>query len=195
MPWEVIEKVISHSYESRWPINPESILSFSLTCRDLRPRSLCFLVTNAILHTRDKAFDFCNFLEAKPHLKPFVQSVYVHPRDFVPVPLLQVLVLPNLSRIELVDFYVGEYLPSLNQSTLTCSRLLSARIQTLSLYRLLFKTSLQFFQLLSAFPRIVHLVCQDVFIDREDDPIALPVEVAKQRLSKQLHLRTVSFEI
>ena len=199
LPWEVIERVISHSYEPaigtpqryRWPITPESILNFSLTCRDLRPRSLCFLVANAILYTRDKAFDFCDFLEAKPHLQPFVRSISVDPENFAPIPLLQVHVLPNLSRVEFFDLKgrIDSQL-SLNPSILTCSRLLSGRIQTLSISMLYFKSSLQCFQLLSAFPKILHLIWIYALIKEEDNTSAL--EVAKQRLSRRLRLRTVS---
>ena len=197
LPWEVIERVISHSAGDLGRLydeNSESILNFSLTCRDLRPRSLCFLVADVVLHSREHIFDFCDFLRAKPHLKTFVRSISVDPRTFVPVPLLQADVLPNLSQIEFIDLK-GDPLCSLNQSSLTCSRLLSAHIRTLFLYALSFKSDIYFIQILSAFPKIAHLVCQDVFIDREDGTSARPAEVAKQRLSKRLHLRTVSSSI
>ena len=196
LPWEVIERVIGHSYDLGRPYykNSRSILNFSLTCRDLRPRTLCFLVADVVLHSREKVFDFFDFLQAKPHLKPFVRSICVDFGNFVPIPLLQVHVLPNLSKIEFRDWnFESLYLPSLNQSTLTCSQLLSAHIQTLSLCVLCFKSSIYFFQIPSAFPNILHLVCEDAFIKQEDKTSAL--EVAKQRLSQRLHLRTVSFQL
>ena len=186
---------ISHcDCDSKWWLNPKLILNFSLTCRELRPRSLCLLVSHPVLSGSNKVFDFCDFLRGKPHLKPLVHSISVNPKDFAPVPLLQADVLPNLSQIEFIDLK-GDPLCSLNQSSLTCSRLLSAHIRTLFLYALSFKSDIYFIQILSAFPKIAHLVCQDVFIDREDGTSARPAEVAKQRLSKRLHLRTVSSSI
>ncbi len=49
LPWEGIERVISHSCDS--DRHPEAIRNFSLTCRELRLRSLCLLVADlAFLH-------------------------------------------------------------------------------------------------------------------------------------------------
>ena len=96
LPWEVIERVIGHSGD-----HPETLHSFSLTCRQLRPRALCFMVADAKFKTRDQIFDFCDFLQAKPHLKPLVRSIAVDPVHFAPFPLLHIL--PNLSAISFIS--------------------------------------------------------------------------------------------
>ncbi|KAM5543198.1 hypothetical protein V8D89_003072 [Ganoderma adspersum] len=191
LPWEIIERIIGHSSH-----NPKSIRNFSHTCRELRPRSLCLLVANVTLYSRNKIFDFCHFLQAKPHLTPFVRSLTVHPHDFAPVPLLRIL--PNLSKIEfnnsgILNRSIGrrnKVVQILNQPTLTCCRLLSTRIQTLRLSGLVFGTYLQFLHLLSAFTSILHLECLNVSIFEEGDPVLL--DVAKQRLSRRLRLLSVS---
>ena len=186
LPWEVIERIIGHS----WHDYP-TIRNFSLTCRELRPRSLCLLVAEAVLHSRDKIFNFCDFLRAKPYLKPLVRSILVDPNNFAPVPLLRLL--PNLSEIRFTfDNDNGDFIHTvLNQSVLTSCRLLSTRIQTLSLAYLSFAASLQFLQILSAFTNIVHLNCLDVLFDAEGDGPS-PNHVFTQRLSQRLRLLTVS---
>ena len=188
LPWEVIERTISHSCDSDKPgRNPKSIRNFSLTCRALRPRSFCFLVSDATFHSRDQVFDFCDLLRAKPHLKRYVRSISVNSNDFAPVPLLRIL--PNLSRIELANppSKDGVYPHTvLNQSS---SRWLGTHIHTLCLTRLYFKTCLHFCRVLSAFPRTSRLVCRDVCI--EDTGATRPLYVATQRLSQQLCLLTV----
>ena len=185
LPLEVIEMIISHSS------HPKTISNFSLTCRVLRPRGLCLLVADVTLHSRNKLFDFCDFLQAKTHLKPFVHSILVRPNDFAPVPLLHML--PNLPEIRFIESpsFDGYVVPAnLNQSTLTGCRLFSSNIQSLSLSNLHFITPLQFLRVLSAFPSIQHLVCLNIFCGKEGE--LAPLDVAKRRLAQKLHLRTVS---
>ena len=191
LPWEIIERIIGHSCD------PETIYNFSLTCSDLRPRSLCLLVSDASLHSRDQVFDFCEFLKAKPHLKPLVRSILVDPGNFAPVPLFHML--PNLSEVHFVgiDCMDGDYgsrHPSfsrmvLNESTLKSCRFPTTHIQTLSLSDVSFATSLQFLRVLSAFATIVHLVCSNAFIHVKGD--LGPLDVAKRRLAPRLRLLTV----
>lgn len=105
LPWEIIERVIGYSGD-----HPETLFSFSLTCRQLRPRALCFMVASADFKNRDQIFDFCDFLQAKPHLKPLVLSITVILVDFAPFPLLHIL--PSLSKISFVSprHHVGTHL-------------------------------------------------------------------------------------
>ena len=194
LPWEVIERIISHSWdpdpeEPQRRRNPASILNFSLACRELRPRSLCFLVADPVFYSRNDIFDFCNFLQANPYLKPFVRSIAVEPKHFAPVPLLRIL--PNLSKIEFTND-LNDLPLDLNQSILTTCRLLSSRIQTLSLSNLRFTTSLQFFRVLSSFTTIAYLVCHDTFIEKPEEGNAVSAYIAKQQLSQRLRLLTVS---
>lgn len=187
LPWELIERIIGHSS------HPETISNFSLTCHQLRPRSLSLLVINVTLRSRSKAFLFCDFLEAKPHLKPFVRSLIIRPNDFAPIPLL--CILPNLSEIKFAipprpfsrAFSLCTFF---SQSTLTGCQFFGAHIQSLSLSDLDFKTYIQFLRVLSAFTSITHLVCSNVYIKQEGTQTTL--DVAKRRLAQNLHLRTVS---
>ena len=185
LPLEVIERIISHSS------HPKTISNFSLTCRVLRPRGLCLLVADVTLHSRNKLFDFCDFLQAKTHLRPLVHSILVRPKDFAPVPLLHML--PNLPEITFIESspFDDHFMPAiLNQSTLTSCRLFSTNIQSLCLSNLHFITPIQFLRVLSAFPSIQHLVCLNVFSGKEGE--LAPLDVAKQRLAPKLRLRTVS---
>ena len=72
LTWEVLERIIGHSGD-----HPQTLLSFSLTCRGLSPRALCFLVAD--VHSQSPRsvdiFDFCDFLQAKPHLTHLVHSI------------------------------------------------------------------------------------------------------------------------
>ncbi|KAI1791285.1 WD40-repeat-containing domain protein [Ganoderma leucocontextum] len=197
LPLEVIERVIGHSGDHR-----STIHNFSLTCSDLRPRSLCFLVTDAEFQSRDQIFDFCDFLRAKPHLKCFVRSITVHPNHLAPVPLLKDL--PNLSDFTFADSWlkrVDSYrdLPAtlLHQSTLTSCHLLGMHIQTLRLSDLLFATPLAFVRALSAFPNIVHLACKDVFIlQMKDHRSRVPLEVMRQHSRPgRVRLQTLTIDI
>ena len=190
LPWELVEKIIGCSCDPG-DCNYEVIRNFSLTCHQLRPRSLCFLVANASLSSRDKVFDFCDFLQDKSYLKPFVRSIAIHPKDFAPVPLLRIL--PNLSEIKFVNT-TGRQAPMvLNQSSLKCCQRLSTHIHTLSLSHLYFATSIQFLHVLSAFTGIVHLACSSVLIEEQGDQT--PLDVANRRLSPRLRLLTVSLPV
>ena len=195
LPWEVLERIIGHS-------SNRTILNCSLTCRDLRPHSLCLLITDVKFHSRGKLLDFCDFLTAKPHLKPLVRSIVVHPDQFAPNPLLRML--PNLSEIKFAETTMSTTVARkpivLHKSTLAGCQFPSARIQSLSLANLHFRTPIQFLHVLSTFTSIKHLVCSDVWIK----PSAMPgpngwsesapqtVDVAKRRLAQKLRLRTVS---
>ncbi|KAI1795698.1 hypothetical protein LXA43DRAFT_913818, partial [Ganoderma leucocontextum] len=159
LPWEGLERIIRHSRDY-----PKTLHNFSLTCCELRPRSS--LVANVVFTSRDPIFDFCDFLQAKPHLKPLVRSIAVNPNDFAPIPILNVNVLPNLSDLTFAPAKAGsddpdlQRLPTvLNRSTLTCCQRLGTHIQTPHLSQLSFPTYLAFARLLLAFTNITHLVC------------------------------------
>ena len=182
-PWEVIERIIGHSGDHR-----KTLHNFSLTCRDLRPRALCLLVADVAFRNSCSMFDFCDFVKAKPHLKPLVRSVAVNANDFAPFPLLNVL--PNLSNLKLADYRKDVSPTFVNRKSLTCCELFGTHIQTLHLSFLRFPTSLAFAHLLLAFSNINHLVCKGIDIRAEGSPA--PLELIKRRLTERLHLLTVS---
>ena len=180
LPWEVIERVIGHSAAG----HPETVRGFSLTCRNLRPRSLCFMVDDADLQTRTQIFDFCDFLRAKPHLKPLVRSITLRLDDFAPSPLLRIL--PSLRRVVFDSGTRYTPLPSgaFNRPTLTCCEQFGVHVRTLYLSGFSFPTYLDFARVLLAFRNITHLICVDVIIEAEGDRAHLgPM---KRRLSKRL---------
>ena len=189
LPWELIERVIGHSGGHR-----ETLRRFSLTCHNLRPRALCLLVADVHFKSRDQIFDFCDFLQANPHLKTLVCSITVKPGDFAPFPLLSVL--PNLSKLK---FYPPpntrqrdrKAATVLNRSTVACCRSLGTNIQTLHLSQLSFPTCLDFARLLLMFANLTHLCCSGVFLRAEKNQTH--VDVVKRRISDRLHLSTVSF--
>lgn len=187
LPWEVIERVISYSGDHRG-----TILSFSLTCRDLRPRSLCLLVADATFEGREQTFDFCDFLQTNPYLKAFVRSIAVDPNHFSPVPLFNVL--PNLSDITFTSQRSKLAISTivLHQSTLTGCQCLGIHVRTLCLSDLLFTTSLDFARALSAFTNVIHLACTAVFIKAEGRPSRGPLEVVRRRLAGRMRLQTLT---
>ncbi|KAI1791080.1 hypothetical protein LXA43DRAFT_850200, partial [Ganoderma leucocontextum] len=67
-PWEVIERTIDHSSNS-----VVTLRSFTLTCRQLRPRSNMVLLSQIVLKNRDRLFSLCAMLQANPDLQRFVQ--------------------------------------------------------------------------------------------------------------------------
>lgn len=113
LPWEVIERVISHSHSGD-DLEVETLSSFSLTCHQLRPHALCCMVADVGFKNRDQIFSFCDFLHAKPHLNPLVRSIVVNPVDFAPFPLLHIL--PNLSKIRLYSLFHSEDYYSVDSS-------------------------------------------------------------------------------
>ena len=188
LPCEVIERIIGHSGD-----HPQTLHNFSLTCRNLRPRALCLMVADVRFKNRAKIFNFCDFLQAKPHLKPLVRSIAIHPNDFPPIPVLNIL--PNLFELQfgtLIQRVPGQktLFTILNQSTLTGCKYLGTNIRVLRLSDLSFLTCLDFARILLAFPNLTDLACSDIIIEEEGD--RAPLDVLKRRLSEQLRLRTVS---
>ena len=191
LPWEVIERVIGHSGDDF-----KTLLNFSLTCRDLRPRALCLLVADVRFKRRDQIFDFCDFLRANPHLKPLVCSIAIRPCDFAPFPLLSIL--PNLSKLK---FYLPlntreqdrKAVTALNRSTVACCKPLGTNIQTLHLSQLYFPTFSDFARLLLTFANLTHLCCSGVAIGAKGNEAH--VDVIKRRLSDRLRLSTVSLSV
>ena len=183
LPWEVVERIIGHSGDE-----PETLLRFSLTCRNLRPRALCLLVSDVYFKRRVKIFDFCDFLEANAHLKPFVRSVTMSPDNFAPFPLLSIL--PDLADLTFIGYDLHATITVLNRSSLVCCKRFGVHIQTLHLSDLSFPTYLEFARLLLAFTNIRYLFCSDVIIKSEGN--RAPLDVMKPRMSERLHLLTVS---
>lgn len=140
------------------------------------------MVAGVRLRSRDQTFDFYDFLRAEPHLGPLVQSILVDPMDFAPVPLLRIL--PNLSEI---GFTSQKRIRALHQSNLTCFTLFGTHIHTLHLSHLFFDTYLQFARVLLAFTNLVHLICTEVGVEREENQGHLAL--LRQRLSKRLRLK------
>ena len=204
LPWEVIERVVGHSTG-----HAESLRNFSLACRDLRRRALYLMVTDATFWTRDKVFDFCDFLRVQPHMKAFVRSIAVTPNHFAPVPLLRIL--PNLSELTL-----ARSLPKSSSESskmrkdfslknrrllwavlhpahpvMKCCLCLGTNIQILHLSDLTFPTYVYFCHTLIAFTNLTHVTCTDVIILVEGRNWA-HLSLVKARLSKQLQLKSLT---
>ncbi|KAI1795679.1 hypothetical protein LXA43DRAFT_732566 [Ganoderma leucocontextum] len=186
LPWEVIKRIMSQCGD-----HPATLYNFSLTCHQLRFRSLCFMVADPEFQSRGQIFDFCDFLRAKSHLKPFVRSIACFPDHFAPFPLLRIL--PNLPALVFPppkSTIVCGYVPTvLNRSTLICCRQLSTHIQILRLNQLSFPTSSEFARVLLAFTRVIRL-CTDVVIRAQGSQAHR--DVIKQRLSERLRLRALT---
>lgn len=198
VPWEIIERIIGHSRH-----RPDSLRSFSLTCRELHPRSRCLMLATGVkLNSRDHAFALVDFLEDNPNLTPFISSIIVRPTDLPPFPLLRIL--SNLSEIVFI-MKSKESAPALmasaivskpiflHPSYLAAFQKLGTHIQTLCLIDIVFPTSLAFAQLIVALPTITRLICQHVTIQKEGTQATLAV--TKHHLSKKLRLRSLVVSI
>ena len=184
LPCEVIERIIGHSGD-----HPKTLCNFSLTCRQLRPRALCLMVSNATLRQgRNRTFAFVDLLEAKPYLKPLVRSIVVDPMEFAPFPLLHVL--PNLSEIEFRVRLLSPVNVTLHPSGLVCLQRFGTRIRTLHLSGLSFPTYLSFARVLLAFTNLRNLTCTNVAIESAGN--GAPLTVLKRRLSEQMKLKTLT---
>ena len=197
LPWEIIERVIEHASDDR-----NLLRSFSLTCRQLRPRSFTLILAQYVfLETRDRVSNFCDFLLEHPELRPLIHSILISPDDFRPFPLANML--PCLSTLLFISPRHGEPLSFLKKrrptieihhSTITCYHLFGKCIHTLSLNHLSFQTSSDLYRLLLAFPMTTQLSCNDIFIKTEEKE-APAMTVLRSRLSNQLQLDTLHVRI
>ncbi|TBU26468.1 hypothetical protein BD311DRAFT_762451 [Dichomitus squalens] len=182
LAWELIERIISHSGDDR-----RTRYSFSLTCRQLRPRSLCILVADVDITERARVVAFRDFLEAYPYFCPFVRSIGADPTTFMPFPLLHIL--PNLTNTQWsTPSKQPQVKLSLPQPLLTCYRRFGTNITSLSLSQLFFKTFQEFCRVLLAFTALKDLSCRSLEIGRT----ATNGTALQQRLkSQRLELRTI----
>ncbi|EJF57316.1 hypothetical protein DICSQDRAFT_174075 [Dichomitus squalens LYAD-421 SS1] len=154
LPVEVIKGVIDRCSD-----HTITLLAFALTCRDLYPRSILVLFTEVRLRNRDRLFDLCDVLKAKPERQPFVQSLSIQWDHFAPYHLLSIL--PALRHIELWSY---DSPIRCHPSTLLCCRRFGCGIRSLTIKWVEFSTCNAFLQFLAAFPGIEHLTCDQLNI-------------------------------
>ena len=189
-PWEVIESIIDLSYE-----DAKTLRSFSLTCRQLRPRSFRRMIAYIHLKSQDAVFDFCDHVKAHPSLRPIVNTLTIDLADFAPFPLLHIL--PNLSQITLVAAHSPQddpYAYTLHPSSLTCYQRFGTRIRSLRLSGTHCWTPEEFSRLLLAFQHIEDLVCGDVRLVTVAGN-APRTQVAKQNLARRMRLRSMTVSV
>ncbi|TBU44983.1 hypothetical protein BD309DRAFT_751744 [Dichomitus squalens] len=191
LPWEVLERIVDYAYD-------DSVLlrSFSLTCRQLRPRTLLFMMERCHFNAKDQVFAFCDFLRTRSEFTSLVQSLFVCPIEFPPYPPIRML--PNISTLRFIIRRFGEYarpadrpVVHLHPSTLSCYRMYGERIRTLSLDHLSFTTYSDFPRLVLAFPKATEIVCQDI-LAKLPATSALAIDVVKRKLSKRPQLETIT---
>ena len=193
LPWEVIERVIENAGDDLTLLR-----SFSLTCRQLRPRSFSLMIAQFVfLNSRDRASNFCDFLSENTELQPLIHSIIVSPADFRPFPLINML--PCLSTLLFVSpGYKGEddrwERPTLMLHTTILSSYHSfgKRIRNLSLDRVSFSTSCDLFRFVLAFPQIKEIVCHDIIIDRPETKGTSTLELMRSKLCNRLGLETLN---
>ncbi|TBU36118.1 hypothetical protein BD309DRAFT_49648 [Dichomitus squalens] len=178
LPVEVIESVID-----RCSRDTKTLLAFALTCRDLHPRSIIVLFTKVRPRSRDRLFDLCDVLKAKPERQPIVQSLSVVWKEFAPYPLLSIL--PALRHI----MFEGPM--ECHPSTVLCCRLSGIGIRSLTIKNAKFSTCTAFLQFLAAFPSIEHLTCDGLDIRQKGEASPL----VQTSLSRQLRLRTLDVSV
>ncbi|TBU54432.1 WD40-repeat-containing domain protein [Dichomitus squalens] len=188
LAWELLERIICFSGG-----DAETLYSFSLSCSQLRPRSLCLMVANVVIMERKQVAAFRDFVEAYPHLRPFVRSITTQPATFMPFPLLAIL--PNLTAIIWTTPWPGSpSTVSLPQPVLTSLRRFGTNVTTLDLWKLSFKTLPEFCRMLLAFTSVKRLLCQSLSIRGKVSNNA-SLELFTQRLSQQLSLRSITMDV
>ena len=189
LPWEILERVIEHSSDDL-----DLLRSFSLTCRQLRPRSFTLILAQYVfLNSRDQASDFSDFLLKHPKIQPLIHSIIISPADFRPFPLVNML--PRLSTLLFTSPGYREYddpedrpYSEIHHTTINCYRLFGTRIHTLSLNHVSFQTLSDLVRLLLAFPTTAQLSCNDIIIVLTEEETQT---VITSKLSKQLRLETL----
>ena len=136
LPWEIIERVIENASDDR-----DLLRSFSLTCRQLRPRSFTLILAQYVfLDSRDRVSNFCDYLLEHPELRPLIHSILISPDDFRPFPLANML--PCLSTLLFISPRHREPLSFLKRrrptmeihhTTITCYHLFGKCIRILYL--------------------------------------------------------------
>ncbi|TBU40573.1 hypothetical protein BD309DRAFT_818689, partial [Dichomitus squalens] len=194
LPWEVLKRIIDYTYDDFTLLR-----SFSLTCRDLRPRSLLVMIKNCHLQINEQVFTFCDFLQKKMEYLPLIQSLFVCPINFPPYSLIKML--SNLSTLQFVIRSSMKYprqedrpVVYLHPSTLCCYRMHGERIQTLSLDHLSFTTHSDFSRLVLAFPNAMEIVFQDILV-KVPATSTLAIDMVKHQLSKRPQLETIKVRI
>ncbi|TBU25001.1 quinon protein alcohol dehydrogenase-like superfamily [Dichomitus squalens] len=188
LPWEVIERIVSHSGDHRTTLH-----SLSLTCKQLRPRSLCLMFAEVRFEFRDTAdvLAFRDFLDAYPHLRPLVRSIRTHRNAYLALHLL--CFLPKLTHITMNGLGPERWECSLPQRVLACYRVVGTRIKTLKLSSLSFPNLQEFCRILLAFTGIRTLSCSLLDI-RNTTCASAQLAQFKQHLSRQLRLSTLEID-
>ncbi len=188
LPWEVLERIIDLSGE-----DSNTLRDFSLTCRQLHPRSRCVLFTRLDFKSRERISAFVDFLQDNPHLKPIVRSIVIQPSDFAPFPLLYIL--QNLSEIRFASraCLIATIPTQWHHSSLTCSQRFGSNVQSLHLGCLSFVTYLPFARVLLAFTNILHVTCTHVVINTPGNQASLGV--IRRCLSEQMWLKTLTVSV
>ena len=186
LPWEVVERVVEHSAK-----NTRTLYSFTLTCRDLCPRSTILLLRHVKAKNRDQLFTLCDVLKTKPHLQLCVQPVSIPADEFSPHPLLRIL--PNLYEIEFTGTgsqRLGSQEPffTFHAAVLTHCRQFGQHIRSLSLWHLNLPSLSAFSSILLSFPRIESLSYCALSVKND----TMHQELITRRLSERLHLRTLT---
>ena len=194
LPWEVIETIIEYASK-----NLNSLRSFSLTCRQLRPRSTIFIFAHYIfLSSRARVSAFCDFLQENIELRPLIKSITVSPADFRP---LLFTMLPQLATFTFRSCGYKEYhhpskraVVKLHKAALDGYHSLGKGIRTLYLDHLSFQTPCDFFRLLLVFPKTTQVTCKNIDIKSpaENQPAMDVVRrKLKQRRLEVLNVRTI----
>ena len=186
LPWEVLERVIDHSSGSA-----VTLYSFTISCRQLNPRSTMLLLRRIVLKNRDQLFSLCDVLRSKPHLQPVVRSITVPPNEFSPHPILRMLC--NLSEIEFTTAHAPlmAYPVVIHTCVLKYCRQFGDHVQSLSLERIDLPSLYVFSEILLSFRRIRSLSCSQMKVLRDD----INQGLMSRRLSERLLLETLSVSV
>ncbi|TBU21802.1 hypothetical protein BD311DRAFT_677486 [Dichomitus squalens] len=151
LPWEVIEKSIDHCFGDR-----AALCAFSLTCSQLRPRSLFVLFTNVDIQSAKQLKAFYDAVQAQPLLQPVVNSLSSPWDEASPSDLLSIL--PRLRHVTFtkISFMITDDI-HLPQSTLLCGDQRATSLRTLFIQNASFPLQSTFLHFLSAFHRKSHL--------------------------------------
>ncbi|TBU53842.1 hypothetical protein BD310DRAFT_829240 [Dichomitus squalens] len=168
LPWEVIERTIDHCFGDR-----ASLRAFSLTCSQLRPRSLFVLFINVDIQSAKQLKAFYDAVQAQPHLQPVVKSLSFPWDEASPSLLLSIL--PGLRQITFnkISFVITDH-DRLSQSPLPSGDQRVTSLRSLFIQNASFPLQSTFLHFLSAFPNVENVTCERLSLHQDPLPEGVP---------------------
>ena len=203
LPLEVIELVIDFC-----ATDLKALRHFCLTCHKLFPRARMCLFASITLTEANDLFQTYQHLNAYPQLRPLIHSITVALSSSQPTLFLlesvpvHLLTLPSLrgwrimgSRRLTTDADWRGAPVLYHAQTLASYERLGTHIRSLHLWSLLFHSRTAFAQLVSAFPNVKFLNCDNVLVSEKTSSSTIPRKIIEERWKLEAKLTTLPVSV